>query len=282
METTTLTITKDQKPDLVSLVRRLPGIISGRLPDEHGIAAGMKARIGYTILSLIAPNFEELGRGFTGADGTKWRPLSREYLAYGRRFGPGEQKQLKELHGLGRQHSKAPGDKQSGEPKKGLLDPQQLKQWRQIYARHLAYFISRMGEQQAKSIAAAIAWNKMKELGAKTKLEVYGTRQVQILVDTGRLRNSLMPGSISDVGLEAHYRKPSGKGGSDQEFNIDEAGRIIVGTNVEYAVYHHKAKNPRRRRRLWPEYFPAHWWREILGSAISGMRYISTLYRPGG
>lgn len=283
METQTLTITRDQKPELVSLFQRLPAILAGNVPDEHGIAAGFKARIGFAILSLIAPNFDELGRGNTGADGTKWRPLTAAYLAYQRRFGPGEQADLKKLAGLGKQHRHAPGYKQTGEPKKGLLDPQQLKQWRQIYARHLAYFITRLSEAEAKAIAAGIAWNKMKELGAKTKLEVYGQRQVQILVDTGRLRGSLLPGSLDETGgPEAHYRKPSGIGSQDQEFDISVSGQVIVGTNVEYAVHHHNPKNPRRKRRLWPERFPDGWWREILGAAISGLSKIQTIFRTGG
>lgn len=269
------TITTDSREELTNLLRRLPAILSGRVPDEKGIAAGFRARIGYTILSLIAPNFNELGRGQIGADGTKWPPLTREYLAYGRRFGPGEQASLKKAAGLNRNNRLAPNDK------KGLLTPDQLRLWRKTYSIHRARLLKRFGEAEAGSIAAGIAWNTVKAMGAKTKLEVYGGRTVQILVDTGRLRGSLQPGTLSEQYAYAEYNKPSVVGGPEQEFEVSEPYKVIVGTNVKYAKYHHNAKSPKRRRRLWPEHFPSDWWSQILGAAISGLSRIPETFRIG-
>ncbi len=276
MQDTRVVISADQRDEIVSLVRRLPSILSGRVPDEQGIAKGFRARLGFTLLSLIAPNFEELSRGQTGADGEKWKPLSREYLAYGRRFNKGEQGQLKKQAGLDPRHARyAPGDR------KGLLTTDQLKLWRKTFVQHLARLQMRMDQEEAKSIAAAIAWNKVKAMGAKTKLEVYGSRQAQILVDTGRLRGSLLPGSIHENGVYAEYVAPTGIGAKEQIFDIDEPYKITVGSNVSYADCHHSAKNPRRRRRLWPAQLPDDWWGQMMGAAVSGLQRIVELFKYG-
>lgn len=266
-----VTLSADQKPELMALLRNLPAILSGRVPDAYGIAAGFRARIGFTLLSLIAANFNELGRGQAGADGTKWPPLTRAYLAYGRRFGKGEQKQLMRDAGLRR----------LGEGSRPTLTPDQDKLWRQIYSFHLRRLFMRMGDEEAKRAAAAIAWNKLKALGAKTKLEVFGNRQVQMLVDTGRLRGSLQPGTIIEHNAQADYNKPSGIGGPEQLFDVDQPELVAVGTTVRYAIYHHAAKNPRRKRRLWPEQLPDNWWKQILGSAVSGLSRIAESFKIG-
>lgn len=272
---TRIVATYDQKEEIVSLVRRLPAILTGNAPDENGIAAGFKARLGYTLLSLIAPNFNVLGRGGTGADGDKWPPLSQRYLAYGRRFGPGEQTALKKAAGLGKGHRHAPGGKS------GLMNAAQQKEWNKVFAMHTARLVLRgYHVKEAKSIAAGIAYNHMKGKGVKTKLEVYGNRQVQILVDTGRLRNSLMPGTLYERGVDAAYQRP-GAGSGDQIFTA-ENDRVTVGTNVKYAIYHHAARPPRKLRRLWPREFPDDWWRQLLGSAISGLQQLGTIIVPGG
>lgn len=269
----TVITTNDVKPALRELVYNLPGILSGRIPDVGGIASGFRSRIGFAILSLVAPNFNELGRGFTGADGEKWPPLSKEYLAYVRRFGPGEKAALKKAAGLGKGHRFAPGDK------KGLLTAAQLKQWRQIFSTRLAYYRLKLPEEKAKEVAARIAWATVKKAGAKTMLEVYGNRQVQILVDTGRLRASLQPGVIYEnpMGPDASYGKPGGTGGQDQVF-LSEPTQLSVGTNIKYGEYHHYGKRVPKRR-LWPENFPSEWWSQILGVAIQGLVRIGELYK---
>jgi hypothetical protein len=271
-ESATVTTTRDQKPALRELIRNLPGILSGRLPDVASVALGFRTRIGYAILSLIAPNFDELGRGNSGADGDKWKPLSKAYLAYGRRFGPTEQRDLRKQAGLSRQHSKAPGNK------KGLLTPDQLKQWRKIYADRLAWYIMRESDDKAKAHAAAVAWIIMERRGAKTKLEVFGNRTVQILVDTGRGRGSLTAGTVSDFGPGAQYQKPAVKGGMQQEFDVTNPNQTVVGTNVGYMGAHHRGNKRLPRRRLWPENFPSDWWNQILGVAISGLVRIGELF----
>lgn len=267
--------TTDQKPMLKDLIKNLPAIISGSVTDVQGIGNGFRSRIGYTILSLILPNFDELGQGLPGIDGTKWPPLSKEYLAYSRRFGSTEKADLRKQAGVSKQHQHAPGDK------KGLLTTDQLKLWRRTYADRLAWYIMRESDDKAKAHAAAVAWIVVKRAGAKTKLDVYGNRKVTILVDTGRLRGSLQPGYLQEPnGPQAEYVKPAGKGGPDQVFE-NNTGELIVGTNVQYASAHHNAKGKRPKRRLWPNQFPDSWWQEILGAGVSGLLRIAELFGGG-
>ncbi len=168
---------------------------TGGQPDRSRCCAaeivqGVFLAIGFAALSDIHADFVRKARGDVGEDGNKWPRLSPKYLAYGRRFGPGEQSRLKAAAGLGRANSKAPGGNS------GLLTASQLKRWRQIYGTRLARFAASMPLAQAKAKAAAIAWATLKAEGAKTKLEVYGNRQVEVLRDTGILLNSLSMGQM--------------------------------------------------------------------------------------
>lgn len=273
-DTYNVTSTKAQLPALRQLIRNLPSILSGRLPDVDGIAHGFKVRIGLKLLALITLNFNELKRGSPGVDGTKWPPLSAAYLAYGRRFGPGEQASLKKQAGVLPHHRFAPGGK------KGLLSKELKKLWDRTYADRLAWYIMRESDSNAKAHAAAIAWIVVKAAGGKTKLDVFGKRQVEILVDTGRGAGSLSPGILTEQGPAAFYGKPNIPKGSpeDQEFNDTLPDGITVGTNVGYMGAHHRGRKVPKRR-LWPEEIPAAWWQGILGEAISGLVRITDLFR---
>lgn len=212
------------------IAQRLAGILTGREADTLNIARGVFNAVGFAALSDIKADFVRKSRGETGEDGVKWKPLSKEYLAYGRRFGIGEKSALKKAAGLDRKHSKGVGGKS------GLLTSQQQKRWNQIFAQTLHRLMLSLSESEAKSRAAAIAWATIKREGAKTKLEVFGNRVVDINRDTGMLLNSLSPGELSGgaAGTE-NYEKPSGDGGSEQVFQSLRNG-IIVGTNVAYAA----------------------------------------------
>ncbi len=272
-ETVHVTTTTDQTPALRELVFNLPAILSGRLPDVQGIATGFRTRIGFAILNLIVPNFDNLGRGQSGDDGDKWKPLSRAYLAYNRRFGPTEKSDLKKQAGLSKQHRLAPGDN------KGLLTKDQLKLWRKTYSDRLAWYIMRESDAKAKSHAAAVAWIVVKKAGGKTMLDVYGNRTVQILVDTGRGRGSLTPGQMTEQGPTAFYAKPAGKGGGEQVFDTSNPSQVVTGTNVGYMGAHHRGNRRLPKRRLWPEQFPHGWWDSILGTAISGLVRIAEVFQ---
>lgn len=246
--------TRDDVQQIVGLVPRL---LSGAASGHENLVFGFKMRLANTALSKIKTAFETKADGRTDEAGQSWHDLSREYKAYGRRFGRGEQLALRRAAGIKDRSGTrfAPGGKS------GLLTDAQLAKWRRIYAQALAQFLVR-GEplREAKSHAAAVAWIQIKAEGGQTKLNVYGSRKLQILRDTGILFNSLSPG------VEDKFS------GAEGQVVRDVAGAVIFGTNAPYALFHHKGKG-RRRRPLWPDpvQWPDAWWNAIAAAGSRGV-----------
>jgi hypothetical protein len=228
------------REDLAGFLRTLPAVLAGNAPDPHGIGQGLKLRLGVALLSKVQQAFIAKSRGGTGEDGITWPALKRETVAQ-RRSPAGERKAL----GVG------------GKRVRGLLTPAQDKRWRLIFARQKASLQARygLGDAEAAAVAAKVAWATLKREGARTKLEALGGRQVDMCRDTNRYFGSLAPG-VED--------RPSGADG--QVFRV-EPGRVVVGSNVEYAAAQHQ------RRPLWPPdgQLPDAWWDHLLGVAARGL-----------
>ncbi len=240
------------------IVYQLAGMLTGKVRDSANIAKGVFLAIGFAALSDVKADFVRKARGGRGEDGETWPKLSKAYLAYQRRFGPGEQKALKAAAGVGAaQRFGVAGNK-------GLLTKAQQKRWNGLFARLLARYLLSMPAGEAKARAAQVAWATVKREGAKTMLEVYGNRTVEILRDTGILLNSLSPGRIAGDS----YEKPSGDGGAEQIFETIANG-VIVGTNVPYAASHNygDAKRGIPKRQFLPPVPPAAWVDRWLGVA---------------
>jgi hypothetical protein len=255
---------RGSKREAIDVVNRVRMMLTGRIPDEMGVAASAFVAMGMAALSDIKADFVRKARHGVGEDGVKWQPLKQATLAYSRRFGPGEQKQLKAAHGLDRRHRFAPVGT-------GLLSAEQLQDWKGHYRSNLKWLATKHPLQDAKVIAAAIAWNRVKAAGGKTKLEVYGDRPHEILRDTGVLLNSLSPGEIGG-GDGSIYTKPSTPGGPDQVFRVMGNG-VIVGTNLIYAATHQygDAKRGIPARPFLPKRTPPHWkrrWMRALSVAL--------------
>lgn len=243
-----MAVFRGSQAELERALVALPRAIAGLEPDPTGVAQRLQLRVGVTLLSLIQQAFIVKSRGGVGSDGIQWKPLKRETIAQ-RRITPGEKK--------------AAGIK--GKRVRGLLTPSQDKRWRQLFASRKARLVLRgMGEGAAMAEAAKFAWAMLKKEGAKTKLEVFGGRQVDIMRDTSRLFRSLTPG-VED--------RPSGA--EDQVFETP-TGAVIVGTNVEYAGRQHKM------RPLWPEKIPAEWWAVIMESLKRGIVRLMGQYLASG
>lgn len=245
-----------------AVAKRLKEILIGRASDPQRLALGVFNAIGLAALSDIKDDFVTKANGGTGEDGVKWQPLSAAYLAYGRRFGPGEQAKLKKAAGLGKANRFAPGQN------KGLLTAAQLKLWQKIFGSRLQRFLVSMPPAQAKARAAQIAWAELKRMGAKTKISVYGSRKVQILRDTGILLNSLSPGEING----SQYTKPSDEGGDQQLFETIGNG-VIVGTTVPYGAIHNNGSEAKGipARPFLPKEAPQVWkdrWEKVAAQAI--------------
>lgn len=210
------------------IIRAVIGSVVGSRQTE--VARSVYVAIGFAALSDIQADFIVKARGGVGEFGGKWKRLSKKYLAYQRRFGPGEKVALKAAAGLGRAHHLAPGGKD------GLLSKEQLQRWRQVYSQRLArYMVSTAYYARAQAYAAMDAWTQIKAEGGQTKLEVYGNRTVEILRDTSVLFNSLSLGEIVGGPFGSSYTSPRLPGGEEQIFQTIDNG-IIVGTNVKYAA----------------------------------------------
>jgi len=134
--------------------------------------------------------------GGTDSLGTKWKPLSRATIA-ARPVRKGEVGRF----GIGGRGSKAFKNRT-----RGLLTPEQDNLWKGIFASTVKRLMVTLGEREAKSKAAETAWAILKSKGAKTRLGTLGGRDVQILVNTGRLLTSYSPGRVSG----GSYTPPSG------------------------------------------------------------------------
>jgi len=225
------------RASLMEKLRELPALLAGKSADPAKDRDRLMGALGLQALTLIKDAYVTKSRGGTDEAGIHWEPLSPRYVAYGRRHP-----------GLARKRTLAA---KAGRARRPLLTKAQDELWRRIYVRNLRR-MQKQGKSKAEGIAAAIAWATVKRAGGKTILAEYGKTHVEILRDTGRLLNSLSPGSSP---------APTS---SDQIFRV-EAGAIVVGTNVYYASFVHK------KRPLWPNDpngIPASWWAR-LGDTLS-------------
>ena len=225
----TIFVEARRRDEVFDALRKIPGILSGSTPDPVGIRDAMRSRITFAFFSLVKEAFIVKARGGTDEAGIKWPPLSEKYLAYGRPMN-------------GRNPPVAGGLAPGGND--GFMNATQLKKWRKDYAGSLKFLALQLPVGEAKSRAAAIAWNRAKEAGVKTKLGVFGSRSVEILRDRGILFNSLSPGQLIGSGQSESY-KPT----DDQVFE-NQLNSLVVGTNVEYAFYHQVQPGTRP---FWPQ-----------------------------
>lgn len=200
--------------ELQARLSRLPEMLAGRAPGSQRLALQLAKALGVEAMAVVKEAYVEKARGGTDAAGIKWDPLSPEYVAYGRRHP-----------GLNSRRTRAARADRGSRP---LLTAAQDRLWRGVYS-------SAVRQGRSNADAAALAWAVVKSKGGKTVIGQYGGTQVEIGRDTGRLINSLSPGSPGSV-LEPR------------------PGEVRVGTNVAYARHFHA------RRPLWPEgEWPARW-----------------------
>jgi hypothetical protein len=113
---------------------------------------------------------------------------------------------------------------------RGLLTPKENAVWRKIFKLKFdQLFWGNVTHDEAKRSAAKYAWWWLKRFGAKTKKETLGTRNVPILIDTGRLEKSFRPGRM------AHWSYV--KYNKDQIYEI-HGQQMTIGSKVPYGKYH--------------------------------------------
>lgn len=240
-------------PAEATAVRRVVRQLAGRAPAPPGLAVRVLLPAALVLLSKIQQAFLAKSRRQPSEDGIVWAELSPKTIA-ARRTTRAELKSL----GVG------------GKRVRGLLTPAEDKRWRGIFSSRLAAFRAQgMGEGEARARAAANAWAILKAQGAKTKLQVLGSRVVDIGRDTGALLRSLTPG----VRLDPTGRTPPPPLGTtppavdDQVIDMGVPGRLTVGSTVPYAGKFH-AKRP-----LWPTNgrLPEPWRQAMQAAVLRGL-----------
>jgi phage gpG-like protein len=256
----TTTIRRGGKKYAKHLVRLYVRQLTGQTVDTNGHARAVFYAVGIAALTDIQEAFITKSRGGTDEGGVSWPPLSPAYLAYGRRFGPGE--------------------KASSAVASGVMNPGQLSRFNRLVSENIAHLAARVDVAKARKLATDRAWETIRKEERISKIAAYGNRIVDILRDTGRLFNSLTPGYLS--GTEYH---PTSLDGADQQIFTALADGIVIGTNVIYAASHNYGDDERGipKREFLPSDPPSVWldrWGEIAIQAI-GMGLQASLKEAG-
>lgn len=241
--------------DLARFVQSIPAILSGKEPDPMGLAKELKLRVGVALLSQVQQDYIRKSRGETGKDGERWAPLKPRTIAR-RRTTRAELKKL--------------GIKRKG-IRRSLTDSQNAA-WKRLFVYHFRLGLRDMPRIQAKRRAAAIAWARIKEDGAKTLLDLLGSRKVDILRDTGARLRSFEPG-VDDRPSEA----------PGQIFRTMVPGVVVVGSTEK--PWHQDGDDGRGlpARRAWPKNgkIPPAWMPPIRKAGTRGLAVIVRKFLGG-
>lgn len=214
-------------------VLRIPQEMRGGTPA----AQATLVRVGMVVLGRIKQAYVTKSRGGTDEAGDRWEPLKPATIAYSRTRSRGR-------------GGRTQGERDRPSRPSRALNTRQQQRWWDVYRQGLVIYDGDKGR------AAARAWLILKEEGAVTLFDKYGSRTVEILRDTGVLFNSLSPGLAP-----GSVFRPG-------------PGEVIIGTNVPYAAAHHHGVPGRLpQRRLWPEpgRWPVTWWADITAEARDGI-----------
>jgi hypothetical protein len=218
------------KREMRNVIRKLPGYISGRIPDTQGIGRAFKSHFTFHWFEKVRDAYLVKSAGGTDDAGIKWAKNTKKTIA-GRPVRPGDTQRLV-------------GDTPFSQRTRGLLTPAQDALWRGIFKSNYLRLRSRTSEADAKATAAKIAWGILKKLGAQTKLDVLGSRDLPIGRATNRLFDACSPGQVSDIG----YLPPK-----EQKVQYHHGG-MTFSILVPYAGYFHS------KRKIWPTQRGARGW----------------------
>jgi hypothetical protein len=252
------------KADVMNMMRQLPSICAGDVPQYARFATAMAARVGNAFLANVKQSYVEKSESLGGYDDTRWTPNA---VATVKRK---VEKHVGNLRGKGARNQ---AFSQRYEEFK-LLVSETKRSLRDAYVNSSDKDIRK---QQVKALDRAVkaavgdfAHVMRKETGFDN---VRPFQLTAILRDTNRMFNSLSAG-IADqpyAGIDAEY----------QIFR-PEPGIITVGTNVVYASTHQHGDDERNipARPFFPEpgSIPAEWWEDMFDAARSAIDvFIRTL-----
>lgn len=216
-------------------------VLSGQSNEAPQIHQRFLLAMGLALLGNIKSAYVVKARGGTDEMGIKWAPLQPQTIA-NRRVGPRDTRTRK------------------GASKQDADRAQLIKEREKIRKREYKKILKRLGARmpikQAKTRASRAAGQIATRITGKTKVQTLGSRQVEILRDTGVLLNSLTPADRNGDS----YSPPPG-----QIMNVQQ-GAVAVGTNVLYAATHQhgdKSRNIPARPFLPVKKLPREWVEDI-------------------
>jgi len=219
--------TRTPKKELSKLAKEVLEVLLGKAPDKHGIRESFFGAVTNSVYSSIHKAF--LAKKEHGADelGNKWKDHAPATKAY---------KKLEGRKGLSL----------PGPLSRPTLNATQDKAWRRHFVRRFIRLVTIMPEEKAKRIAAASAWNHVKEShGATTLLDIMKSKKFPLNFDTGDTERSLEPADYSPPG-------PYLPQDPNQIVKL-ESGKLVLGSRAP------NASNADKLRPLWPRPFPKEW-----------------------
>jgi hypothetical protein len=191
---------------LKAAIANLPKKLASKSPNEINTAFGN--HFAYAFFKRVEKNFESKSEGGRDEFGVKWKPLSPKSIA----ARPLTKDEIKR-------------NRIAEMQQRGLLTPAQNRIWRGIFASLMKKYILQMSMDKAKIRAAKVTWVIMKNKGALTKLQVYGSRRVKILRVSDRLFKSVKAGTLTGN----RYYKPK------EQIAKIEGNEFTFGSMVPYA-----------------------------------------------
>ena len=221
-------IQTDKDPQFLrELNEKLANALSGREPDEFGLAETFWGAVAHSLYTSIFDAF--IAKKGHAADelGNTWIDHAPTTKAYKKKQG-------------------RKGISLPGPPGRPTLNKKQDKAWRGRFVYALKHLRTIFNDSEAKRRAAASAWKHVKEHhGATTLFSLMKNMEFDLNHETGALQRSFFPAPHTAPG---HYLPLD----ANQIFRIDQ-GSLTVGSQVEHAARAHET------RPLWPDPFPNLW-----------------------
>lgn len=196
-------------------------VLKGEVRKYKSVSTIYNAVLAREIMVRVNISFWARAKGGTDDLGNKWKPLAPSTHAY-KPLSPME----KNTYSIG------------GKRVRGLLTPAQDKVWRITFFIQFKQLSRKMGDSEAKEEAAKRAWEKVKSLGATTKIGL--DRETDINIRTGALVAATYPGKVANNRYyppknQRIYVKP--RGGFKIEFLLSyvdavDAVRPIIPSDI--------------------------------------------------
>ncbi len=254
--------------ELIDKLRTIPKVLSGQLPDPGGVVEGLLLRIGMVLLGKIQEAYITASEGRVNKLGIQWKPLSIVTLLL-RRTGQTGSK------GLAKLKTRIAGMTIRNQRRIKELYRQQLLILHNLDPYSLTHKTHARNILEKKRRAGLITptrYNELRKvLDSRLKpqsIEAFALAQATALIlrDTGRMLNSLGPGTASADRIARAV-----------------PGAVIVGTNVTYFKYH-QSSAPRikkkdgsdklPRRQVLPDAthpIPQDWWEAMTAECAKGI-----------